>query len=147
MDERYARFSTLVLNINRFIQKLKNAQMSEIGLKGNQVQCMYYLHTVQDGLNARQLEELCQEDKAAISRTLSALEKKGLIYLENTSLKVYRNPYRLTPKGIECGNFIAQKIDDFVDMASKGLSEEARKSLYSSLELIYDNLKAICKEE
>ena len=50
-------------------------------------------------LTATQLTELCKEDKAAISRTLSQLSSKGLVSCELPEHKrSYRTLYYLTDK-------------------------------------------------
>ncbi len=146
MHERYEKFTSLILNINRYILKIKNSQMHEFGLKGNQVQCLYFLFNEEKGLNAKQLSEICEEDKAAISRTLKELESKGLVVL-NEENKKYRNPYTLTQKGKELGKIIALKIDGIMDIASVGIREDERKILYSLLNKINDNLKNICESK
>ena len=52
------------------------------------------------GLTATQLTELCKEDKAAISRTLSQLSSKGLVSCELPEHKrSYRTLYYLTEEG------------------------------------------------
>ena len=58
-------------------------------------------------LTATQLTELCKEDKAAISRTLSQLSSKGLVSCELPEHKrSYRTLYYLT----EEGNTVVKKI-------------------------------------
>ena len=146
MKERYATFSSLILNLNRYIQKLKDSEMKDIGLKGNQVQCLYYLYNQPDGLSAKQLSEYCEEDKAAISRTIKALEDKELIETK-TEEKVYKNPYTLTKKGKNLGKYVVEKIEGFVKRASAGISEASRKILYSSLNLICNNLKKFTEKK
>ena len=140
MRDRYAEFTSLIMNINRYIQKIKSEEMKKLGLKGNQVQCIFYLFKEEGGLNAVQLGELCEEDKAAISRTLKALEAKGLIYLAGRKDK-YGNPYRLTEAGNVCAREVVAKTEIFVQKASEGMDEESRTRLYDSLELIEKNLK------
>ena len=144
MRERYEAFTSLVININRYILKIKNFEMTELGLKGNQVQCLHYLYNEKNGLTAKQLSDLCQEDKAAISRTLKNLENSGLIYIDNEDDKKYRNPYKLTQKGQVCSQKIALKINDTMEAVSQGIDINSREILYSSLNTICINLKNIC---
>lgn len=147
MQERYETFTSLVMNINRYILKIKNSEMHEFGLKGNQVQCLHYLFNEANGLTSKQLAELCEEDKAAISRTLKSLENNGLIFVEENSAKKYRNPYRLTDKGLEYGKAISSKIDGIMEVASKGIDDVLREKLYLSLRTICTNLKNISENK
>ncbi len=147
MRERYELFTSLIININRYILKIKNTEMLEFGLKGNQVQCLHYLYNEENGLSAKQLEELCEEDKAAISRTLKQLEESGLVVIERNSDQKYRNPYKLTDKGRKYGKNIADKIDEIMDIASYGIDGDTRLKLYSSLTAICNNLKNICENK
>lgn len=147
MRNRYETFTSLILNINRYILKIKNSQMQELGLKGNQVQCLHYLYNEENGLTAKQLSYLCEEDKAAISRALKSLENSGLIYVEESDEKKYRNPYKLTKKGQEYGETIALKIGGVMEIASQGIDDHSREKLYLSLNTICNNLKNICENK
>ena len=78
MEEHYETFTVLIARINRSIKRIKSAEMAEFQLKGPYVSCLYYL-SLTDGLTAAALCERCDEDKAAISRSLDDLEKNGYI--------------------------------------------------------------------
>lgn len=147
MQGRYETFTSLVMNINRYILKIKNTEMQELGLKGNQVQCLHYLFNEANGLTSKQLADLCEEDKAAISRTLKNLENNGLVYLKETDAQKYRNPYKLTNKGLEYGKAISSKIDGIMESASKGIDDDLREKLYLSLHTICSNLKKISENK
>ena len=90
MQERYIEFTSLITSLYRLIQKIKSTEMKEIGLKGNQVQCLYYLFYEEEGINAKNLSNLCSEDKAAISRTLKDLEWKDYVCLVCKKEKIYK---------------------------------------------------------
>ena len=144
MKERYDRFSSLILNINRYIEKIKTHEMKDLGLKGNQVQCLFHLNCSQGGLNSTKLCQLCDEDKAAISRTVKELEMKELVFVQKSDGKKYKNPIKLTPKGQEVAKILDEKIDNFFMKGSKGISETERERFYAQLTSICENLKEIC---
>ena len=78
------RFETFVLSINRIyrcIQKIKSQEMTELGLKGTHVMCLFQLRQYPQGLTAAELSHFCMEDKAAISRAISRLEELELVQL------------------------------------------------------------------
>lgn len=140
MEERYETFTVLIARINRSIKRVKSAEMAEFQLKGPYVSCLYYL-SLTDGLTAAALCERCDEDKAAISRSLDDLEKSGYITCESSTGRRYRAPLHLTERGRAVCRGINQRIDRIVDSASQGLSEAERKSMYQALTLISENLE------
>ena len=76
---RFQAFLTGMTECYKFIQRIKNAEMTEFGLKGTHVACMFFLHHNPEGLTASQLCQLCAEDKANISRSIEHLEQNGYI--------------------------------------------------------------------
>lgn len=117
--------------------------MSEFDLKSSHVSCLYYLYR-QNSLTAKELCDLCGEDKANISRSLKYLESNGFLICGSAARKRYQSPLELTEKGFEIGKRIAEKVDNILNLASAGLSEEDRVIMYRSLSLIYENLNGIC---
>lgn len=143
MDIRYSEFTTLISSINKNIQKIKNIEMFEFGLKGNQVQCLYFLFNEPNGISSSKLCKLCGEDKAAISRTIADLENKGLVSQESSSEKKYKNPITLTQKGKDVGILINDKIQEIWNLSSYNINDQERKYLYSSLHKIDKNLQSV----
>lgn len=142
MEERFETFTVLIARISRSIRRIKAEEMAEFALKGPHVSCLYYL-SLHDGMTAAKLCERCDEDKAAISRSLDDLEKNGYIACESGARRRYKSPLRLTEKGMEAGRAIAQKIARIVDAASAGLSEAERQTMYRALALVSGNLDRI----
>ena len=117
--------------------------MSGLNLKSPHVSCLYYLYT-NGAMTAKELCDVCEEDKAAVSRSIDHLEKEGYIVCESTAKKRYRSPLLLTEKGKEIGAYVAETIDRIVDEAGVGLSDTDRAIFYKSLLLIGENLQNIC---
>ena len=69
MQQRFETFTVLIAKISRSIRRIKAEEMSEFHLKGPHVSCLYYL-TQLGPLTAGQLCDRCEEDKAAVSRSL-----------------------------------------------------------------------------
>lgn len=145
MEERFKTFTVLISNISRSIRKIKTEEMAEFHLKSPHVSCLYYLYKV-DSLTARELCAICEEDKANISRSIKYLEANGYLTCNSKTQKRYLSPLKLTEKGREVGKYITKKIDNILDLASEGLSEENRAIFYQSLSLINDNLQKICRQ-
>lgn len=138
MLQRFEAFVTGVTTCYKYIQRIKSAEMTEFGLKGAHVMCMFFLHHNPQGLTAAQLCQLCGEDKAAISRTITTLQSRG--YIEGAE-KRYRAQLRLTAEGKEIANEFDRLIEQWVGLGGDGMTEEERATFYRCLELISGNLK------
>ncbi len=145
MEERYQLFTTLITKCARAIKKIKSSEMSEFNLKGLHVSCLYYVYIGNRPLTATELCDICEEDKANISRAIDTLESGEFVVCNSKTQKKYNCPISLTDKGTELAKSVADKIDNIVALASRGVSEEDRRIFYSSLALISNNLDNICK--
>jgi len=143
MISRFEQFSAAISSIYKYIQKIEREETAKYDLKGPHVQCLVALRRSPEGLTASQLCDACDKDKAAISRTVSELEKKGLLCREGNS---YRHRLRLTVEGMQVACGIGSIVESAVERAGRGLSEENRKVFYDSLELIASNLHEISEE-
>ncbi|MCM1404234.1 MAG: MarR family transcriptional regulator [Prevotella sp.] len=141
--DRFERFTVLINRILKSIHKIKSTEMSKFGLKCAHVTCMYYLYR-EGGLTAKQLCDICGEDKAAISRAIDDLEKLGFVTCDCDTGKRYKSEILLTPKGTTTARAITAKIDSILSKASNGLNEIDRAALYNGLTIISDNLQKIC---
>ena len=140
MIQRFQDFLTGITVCYKYIQRIKSAEMTEFGLKGTHVACMFYLSHEPEGLTAAQLCGLCAEDKASISRTVSELRAKG--YIEAGSAKNYRAPLRLTEPGLAIARQMEPLIESWVTVGGEGLTEEERDTFYRSLAHIAINLRS-----
>ena len=143
MEERFETFTALVTGISRAIRRIKNEEMVEFHLKGPHVSCLYYLYK-EDVLTAKELCDLCEEDKANMSRALDFLEKNGYILCKTQAGRRYRAALSLTDEGKKVGAHIAARIDRVLLAASEGVSESDRRTLYECLTKINDNLNRVC---
>lgn len=142
MLKRFEAFVSGITICYKHIQKIKSFEMTELGLKGTHAMCLFYLQRNPEGLTASQLCVLCEEDKAAISRTLNDLVEKGYIYTNNyEDKKKYRALMLLTDLGKEIADKVDQLIAQWVNIGGDGLSDEERNAFYYALDIIADNLK------
>ena len=145
METRFELFTVLIAKISRSIYKIKTEEMAEYNLKSSHVSCLYYLHKFRT-LTAKELCDLCGEDKANISRAIKYLEKEEYIYCSSQANKRYQSPLELTQKGDKTGGEIVRKIDKILLDTSKGISDEERKRFYEYLSVISRNLEEICEK-
>ena len=144
MKERFKTFTVLMTKIRRSIQKIKAEEMAEFDLKIPHVSCLYYLYT-EGNMTATELCDICDEDKAAISRSIEQLESKGYVFCSSNTKKRYRAMISLTDEGKTVAKAVAKKVDRVLDTVSEGLSEEERVAFYRALTLISNNLEKECK--
>ncbi|MDE6373767.1 MAG: MarR family transcriptional regulator [Clostridia bacterium] len=142
--DRFSKFTILVNRIVRNIHRIKSDETSKLGLKGTHVSCLYYLYRAESPLTARELCDVCDEDKAAISRAVDFLGREGYVVCESSAVKRYKSPLILTEKGIGAGRHLAERVDSILAEASDGLTDGDREIFYGSLDLISANLQKIC---
>ena len=141
MLNRFGAFVSGITACYKYIQRIKSMEMTELGLKGTHVMCLFHLNRHGEGLTAAQLCQLCAEDKAAISRTLADLEGKGYLHTQESAGKKYRAMLHLSPEGEAVAGRIDHLIEGWVCAGGDGLTDEERDAFYKALEHIALNLK------
>ena len=138
MIDRFELFTTTITQIYKNLQRIKMQEMSGFELRGTYAMCMFELNRNPEGLTITQLSQLCGEDKAAISRTVSELVKRGLVTSNND--KKYRAPLILTKEGKETACKIDTLASTAVEAGSNGLTTDEIKIFYTALTTISNNL-------
>lgn len=146
MISKYEVFSSSIASIYRAIQKIERTEMAKFGLKGPHAQCLLAMSRFPDGITAAQLCELCEKDKAAISRTAAELEECGLVLRVERNGMRYRSRLTLTEAGRTAANAVSEKAHQAVEQAGAGLDEERRQIFYHVLALIAGNITAISRD-
>ena len=142
MEDRFEKFTTYIMQFNRYIQKIKEIEMKEFNLHANHTMCIYFLSKNKDGLTSTELVKLCKEDKAAISRSINYLiENDYIIRKENTDKKTYRSLLILTDKGNDLAIKMQDKISKSLNIGGNNLDEKTRETFYDTLNTIMQNLE------
>ena len=144
MEERFKTFTVLIAGISRSIRRIKTEEMAEFDLKSPHVSCLYYLYK-SGTLTAKELGDICGEDKAAISRSIDYLEANGYLTCDSQAQKRYKAYLTLTEKGSETAAHIAEKIDRVLESSNDGLSDEELRAMYRALARVDANLRRICE--
>lgn len=144
MQDRFEIFTKLISRISRNIRRIKTEGVAEFNLKSPHVSCLYYLHKKRK-LCAKKIADMCDEDKAAVSRSIDYLEDVGYVIYDNESGRRYKADLVLTPRGEEVAAEIVEKIDRVISLAGSDLTEEERRIFYLALEKISNNLDKINK--
>ncbi len=143
MIQRFEQFSYSISSIYRLILKLEKEEMEKYGYRGSYALYLSIMSRYPGGITATRLCELCDRDKAGISRIINEMEEKGLVRRETHKDNTYRAKLILTDEGRRAATFVKRTAEVAVSEASRGLSEEDRHTLYAALELIESNLKRI----
>ena len=143
MLERFETFSLAISEISKYWHKLTTEEMEKYGLKGPHSIYLLVMSKHEEGLTAPQICELCGRDKADVSRTMSIMEKKGLVTKEGVNPSLYRGLLKLTSEGKRAAQYVADRARLAVEIAGRGLSEENRKVFYEALGIISTNLREL----
>ena len=146
MLSKYEQFSLSISSIYHDIQRIERMEMANFGLKGPHAQCLLAMSRYPEGVTGAQLCEICDKDKAAISRTVSELEQAGLIRRTQRNGNRYRAMLTLTQQGMEAAGSVSIRAQQAVERAGAGLNDAQREVFYRVLALIAGNLHAICKD-
>ncbi len=143
---RFEVFTLALSEMTSNWNKIAADEMKKYGLKGACVIYLIALYKMPDGLTAANLCEMCNRDKAEVSRSLKALENSGFITRTNTTVNSYRAKITLTEEGRNITRELRERIKLITEKGGSGLSEEQREIFYNALATISQNLKKITKE-
>lgn len=146
MIDRFEKFSLAIAEINRCWHKIAGEELRKYDLKAPHVTYLLTLYRHPEGLTAPKLAELCDRDKADVSRMLSILEARGLVTKDGMGASRYRGSLRLTSEGQTVAKALSLRAELAVEQAGAGLTEENRAIFYESLDTISKNLRRISME-
>lgn len=147
MTSRFEQFTIVISGINRYIQKLERNEMIKRGYKGVFAQYLAVLKRFEDGLTSTELCEVCDKDKAAVSRIVAEMEEKGLVSREHKNIRTYRSKIVLTEKGRNTADYVAERAKAAISAVSDGVMDEnQREVFYSTLDVLYKNLQKVSRE-
>lgn len=145
MLNRFEQFTTAISAIYRDIQKIERDEMEKYGLKGAFAQYLLVIARYPSGVTATKLCEICDKDKAAISRVLSEMESKGLVAKISSGTSQYKALHKLTEAGQDAARYVQEKATAAVEIAGSGITEDERRIMYGSFNRIAANLQTICR--
>lgn len=143
---RFEQFCNAISAIHQSIQKIERVEMAKYNLKGPHAHCLLMMGQHPEGITAARLCELCEKDKAAISRAVAELEDAEMIVRQDPEGKRYRSLLFLTEKGTEVTKRVNRLVYLAVSQASEGYDAENRENFIRVLNLIAGNLQSICRD-
>ena len=126
MENRFEHFSLDIFNISRYWNKIATDEMKKYSLRGTHALYLLMLDGYEGEITAARLADLCQRDKADVSRALADFQKKRI--LEPYSGPRYRATPKLTPLGRSIASQIRARATVALDLAGQGITEEMRQS-------------------
>jgi len=136
MISKYEMYSAFISGMYHDIQRIERTEMAKYNLKGTYAQFLVTLSRYPEGITAARLCEVCEKDKAAVSRTMVELEQAGLVRRQDKSGAHYRMPLVLT----ESGRAAAAQVKQH------GRKDEERDMFYYVLGHISQNLHTISRD-
>ncbi len=144
MIDRFEHFICATSEISKCWRKLAGEEMEKHGLKAPHAIYFTVLAKHQaSGLTASQICELCCRDKADVSRMMSIMEDKGLLFKEGGHHKLYNGVFKLTGKGLDVAQCVKSQASKAVAAAGRDLSPETREIFYMALDSIVKNLREL----
>ena len=140
MIKRFEEFTSAISAIYRDVQKIERDEMERYGLKGAYTQYLLAIAHRPEGITAAQLCEICDKNKAAVSRILSEMESAGLII---RSANPYKALLTLTQTGMEAVEYVKERCSLATLLAGEGLSDQDRGVFYATLRRIASNLQKL----
>lgn len=140
MKDRYLRFTNLIIDITRKINRVTSEELSAFGAKRSYAYPIYLIYK-NGPLTAARLCRLCGDDKANVSRTLKSLEEDFLVVREKRGQSHVR--FMLTEDGVKLGKYLCDRISDAVDAVVAEISEDDIDAMYRALEGISQNLSGL----
>ncbi|MCQ2799229.1 MAG: hypothetical protein MJ228_00485 [Bacilli bacterium] len=137
--DRFEIFTNSITKISKYIHRIEVEEMGKLNLRSQHVSCIYFLYTY-GKLTSKEIVNISLEDKGQVSRTLDYLESNGYVFCDSDAKKRYNAHFSLTEKGMVCGEEVANRINNFLSIAGKGISDEDRAIMYKALKIIVDNI-------
>lgn len=145
MLSRFEQFSFAISSIYRYIKKIEHDEMVKLGYRGAFTQYLVALSKFEEGLTSAQLCEICDKDKAAVSRIVAEMEEKGLVERENKNK--YRSRIILTEKGKETTDYVEKRAELAVAAVSGEIMNDEESEIFdATLEAVCRNLRKVSKE-
>ena len=146
MLSRYEQFSFFISTIYRSIQKIERDEMEKYGYKGAYAQYLSTISRHPEGITASRMSEICDKDKAAVSRVVSEMEEKGLVVRIGHGESMYRAKLYLTDEGRRVANFVSERAVAAVAAGGEGLSDAEREVFYRVMDRIAANLHKVGRD-
>lgn len=130
------------LLLNRFLsQQFKN---KGVNLTREQWSVLAVLWKT-DGCSQQVIANSTSRDKPSVTRLVDNLVREGYVIRKNHENDRRLNLIFLTEKGKEVEKVVMEIVDDTIEKATKGLSDEQIVAIRDAFQVVYENLNAYIK--
>lgn len=130
-------------SVLRSTRQMINGALAPLNLSGAEGDILFHLMTGSDSFRQERLAELLDIGKAAISRTIDALESKG--YVSRVRRKDDQRAYSvcLTDEGFSVGVSVVRIYERLYALVRKSISDEELEGIQSLLSRLAANLQSV----
>lgn len=141
MDERSnigKNIGVLCRQLNLFI----NHELEKYDITASEIMYLQSL-ILKDDVSQDELSREFGVDKAAVARTISSLEAKGLVIRENSAIDKRSKHVRITKKAAEYKDLLQNITDKWYKEAFAFMDEKTMKTFSRDLEMITSNTRKL----
>lgn len=124
----------VISRLYKYFLSSQKQRLEKYGLTQQQLVFLLLISESSDGLGMYDLVKELGIDKSNITRTVQALEEKGLVERENTGFKEQKYILRLTEKGMKAAEVIRRDESESVEKFLAVLSGEEQAVLNKIIE-------------
>lgn len=145
---RFEEFVGLISALSKEVQRIKTTESSHMGLQGADIMILYYLGHSEHGMTGAELARAAGVTRAAVSRTLSHMEREGFVRIDASEDKKtrYRVPVVLTERGRAAADRADERIGYVMRTVASVQTSRDRMVMYASLKNVLDCLKGISRD-
>jgi len=137
-------FQSIVSSAGRMVQigrMCVNKGLKEIGLGSAEADVLMFLYSVGDGVRQDDIVAGIEVSKAAISRTIKSLEKKGYVARKQNLCDRRSYVVWLTERAWKAEVLVKRQYEDLVNAACLGIPEEKVKEVVELFKHVVDNIE------
>ena len=134
-------YTTVLSRVLKKIHLAKSQLMAQYDLKNTTATCLCELWNAPEGLIASELSQLCEMDKAQVSRCIAELVEKGFVYRDSREGQCYRQRHFLTESGKQIANKIVKETEEAKNRMLQGLTAEQVESFCRVIDVIEANVE------
>lgn len=116
-----------------------NYNMQDYNLDSAGFTVLYYMAMYGDGMTQAELTKMLILDKAAVSRTLKALENRGYVRKEDHPTDGRKQHIFLTDEGRMIQGYVSDVYDKIFNELSEGISRDEIYQCLTTLNAVHEN--------
>ena len=130
VGDSFERFAQMISSATKLLYRLKSRCMSKYGLSSTHTACLRKLYDEPRGLTKSEIADVCEIDKAQITRIIGELIAKNYVE-DDLSEKTYNRKFFLTESGRRITEEVNKTVDDIVKYVNGGIPKDDIEHFYS----------------